>query len=410
VITGTYGYTDTAWCAQGGPGVALTAGLDPYPDQVVTTLAYGPIDMSTVVSAQLQFARWISVAAGDGLKWGYSTNGANYTYSVVNPAPVGDWFTDTISSDVSEELASLLGQPQVYFSFRFLTNDDGQVDLGAFLDNVLLRVTYPEPEITFFPYMRNDAAPTPIPRYTDDFSDPSSGWPTWSRNSGGDEHRGGYFVELLARLLRDYGPERAAEIVANTVRPSADEPEVFYSVVHSDGDKVFISGPHRTPGGNFVYEVESRISWVEKWYQGNAYGILISEEKVDPADPDRVHGYSFEIRMNPRDGGASYGDPGWQILRWQRGSGGDENTTLRGPHTSKLFDSEVGDWDKIRIEREGSRLRVYVNDKFLAEADDGTYTGPMYIGFYCRHTSGSTTELSYGVTFEWDDVVVEPRP
>ncbi len=249
------------------------------------------------------------------------------------------------------------------------------------------------------------------PTYVDDFSDPSSGWPTWRKNTGSEKHRGGYMVELgraqlMAELLGVQDP--------STLDPEilAGHPEVFYSVVHDAWDEVFISGPFQVKG-DFIYEVKGRYTYVQDWQKGNRYGILISKERVKPSDAHTVHGYTFHVEINPVDDGDSFDKAGWALKRWSRTdwdgeeSGGDDNKTIKGPHTSSSIKSKLWDWNTLRLERRGTVLRLYVNGVYLGEEDDGTYTGPMYIGFWCRHTGSGSTELSYDVLFEWDDVYVE---
>lgn len=123
-------WANTFWCAQDGTP-ALTAGNDPYTRNMSTTVTYGPINLQ-VTTATLEFTAWISVASGDGLEWGYSTDGIAFTYSPVSTATMGTWQTITVGLD------PLLGQNAAYLAFRF-QSDDAEEDLGVFLDNVTVR-------------------------------------------------------------------------------------------------------------------------------------------------------------------------------------------------------------------------------------------------------------------------------
>lgn len=424
VVASSYGFTNTMWSVGGAQGISLTAGLDPYTNGVTTTLTYGPFNMNDVVTAELQFSQWISVASGDGLEWGYATGGGPFVFNPVTPASMSTWYTTTLNSGTSEPLSSLLGHGGVYLAFRFHSNDDNQVALGVFLDNVQLRVQY---DVTLYVPV---AFRTDLRGFSDDFSDVNSGWPTWKKKTSNENHRGGYLVSLgrtglMNELLQSSYPLATLQkveqdesrivykvISADGAKPAfvevaAGEPEVFYSVVHDAWDKVFVSGPFRTQTGNFTYEVQARYSYVDgnRKDRGNAYGILISQVKVDPAAAHDVKGYSVYLEINPKLSGG-YNDAGWAIKRWSTVS---SSSNVRGPHTTKLVNSELGAWNKIKLERIGSLIRVYVNDQLLAEGDDGTYTGPMYVGFYAHHTGSGATELSYDVLFEWDDVLVTPR-
>ncbi|MBN1582378.1 MAG: PKD domain-containing protein [Anaerolineae bacterium] len=135
-ITPTQGFADTMWCVQGGTGGStLSAGVDPYPKNVTTTLTYGPLNLN-VTAAELDFSYWIETAAGDGLEWGYSPDNTVFTYTVVAPAQMSSWQTLALSN----ELDSLVGSETAYLSFRFQSNGDDDVGLGVFLDDVRVRI------------------------------------------------------------------------------------------------------------------------------------------------------------------------------------------------------------------------------------------------------------------------------
>jgi hypothetical protein len=407
-ITGTQGFTDTLWCVQGGEGASLHAGVDAYPDGVNTTVTYGPIDLSFVDTAELQFSHWISVASGDGLQLGVSTDGASFSFLNILPGATGTWESTTLNTDVFAGLRPLLGQRTVYLAFRFTSNKDGQVGQGVFLDNVRLRTkTHVD---VYLPLMF-----TPLRIYQDNFSDPTSGWPReWERKKGGENNRGGYMVDrsraqVLAELMQNAGPQ-AMDLEFNAWFLGLDD-DVYYSVVHDAWDQVFISGPYRAEG-DFVFEAKGRYDYVQESYRGNRYGILVSREKVDPRDPHSVHGHCIYVEINPRsDGGfdsAGWGVKEWYRTNWRGDDDGDEDDTVKGPGTDGSIKSKRGSWNQFRIERQGAKLRFWINDVYFGSVDN-TDTGPLYVGLFARHTGSGSTELSYDVLFEWDDVKVTPR-
>ena len=136
VITPSQDLTDTLWCVQGGLGASLRAGIDTYTDNMSTTVTYGPLNLKAR-QAELAFSYWISTAAGDGLKWGYSTDGTVFTYTAVTPATMAEWHTMVLD----HALDNALGSGTVYLRFLFYSDNDGQVSQGVFLDNVQIRVT-----------------------------------------------------------------------------------------------------------------------------------------------------------------------------------------------------------------------------------------------------------------------------
>jgi hypothetical protein len=398
-VAGSPGLTDALWCVQGGAGTSLQAGMDTYTDGITTTVTYGPINFTYVVTAALQFSHWISVADGDGLAWGYSTDGASYTFVDVQPTAMGVWETTSANSVQSADLAQLVGQPKVYLAFRFTSNDDGQVDLGVLLDNVrlwarthaqaYLPLVVGEPDI-----------------YVDDFSDVTSGWPrAWRVKTKNINIYGGYMVERTSERL---WADLTAEPGALPLDPGAKArflgqgDEVYYSVVHDAWDLVFVSGPEQFQG-DFSFEARARYDYARKQYKGNRYGILLTREPVHPVEPDDVRGYSFYVEINPSSSGGFH-KAGWGLIEWFNIKDDD---TIKGPHDSGVIHSGLGDWNTMRVERRGSTLYLYINDVDFGSVD-GIYSGPMYVGLFARHTGSGSTELSYDMLFEWDDVVVTP--
>jgi len=216
--------------------------------------------------------------------------------------------------------------------------------------------------------------------------------------------------QVLAELMQN--SEALALDTDFQTRFLGEDDEVYYAVAHDAWDKVFVSSSFQAEG-DFVYEAKARYDYVEKWHPGNRYGILITKEKVNPEDPHTIHGYSFYIEINPKNDGAGFNDGGWAVKEWYRTNwrgddGGDEDRDVKGPHTSKSIKSELGRFNRLKLEREGSTLRVYVNDTYLGSVENA-YSGPVYIGFFARHTGSGSTELSYDILFEWDEVFVESR-
>ena len=379
VITGSYGFTDTMWCVQGGQGGDLVAGADPYPNGVTTTLTYGPINLSGVVTTQLRFSYWVSAASGDGLEWGYSTDGVSFAFIALPTSTDGTWYTDTLDSETSSELADLPGERTVYLAFRF-HSDDAEVDSGAFLNNVRLRVR--RDARIYLPFVPNDL----FVSYEDNFDDPNSGWPTWKKktyNPDGTEaenHRGGYWT-------------------------TGDGSMVFYEVVRDNGDEVFVTGPIQAPA-DFVYEAWGRYTYLEKRLWGSEYGILIAKDPIDPANAHTIRGYSFQVQINTSsDGGfapSRFVLKKWTRVNWQGGATRLINYTEDDAH----INHDMWIWNKFKLKRHGSTIKVYLNDHLVGEVTDNTFTGKMYIGFFSAHSQDG----SFDIMWEFDNVSLRPHP
>jgi hypothetical protein len=215
-------------------------------------------------------------------------------------------------------------------------------------------------------------------------------------------------AQILSELMQNAGPSTADAEFRNWFL--AQDDEVYYSVVHDAWDLVFISGPYQVEG-NFTFEARGRYDYMQDWFDGNRYGLLISRERIDPEDPHSVHGYCLYVEINPKSGGgfhtAGWGVKQWYRTNWKGDDDGDEDRFVKGPGTDSVIHSGLGDWNTFRIERQGGTLHFFINGRYFGSVS-GTDTGPLYIGLFARHAGSNSTELSYDVLFEWDDVLVTP--
>lgn len=183
ITTFTYTSPITAvWAVGGGNnGGALTPGVDDYPRNVDSWLIYGPLDLSDVFQAELNFNFWLDVGKGDYFAWCVLTDISELSegcqgYRISGSA--GSWLRGSLSLD---EYA--LSNTQIFIAFRFTSDGDDNVGKGVFIDDVIVRGNYGYH--TFLPLVRRDPTPTPS-AFLDDFSNPSSGWyvgPAYRYNS-----------------------------------------------------------------------------------------------------------------------------------------------------------------------------------------------------------------------------------
>jgi hypothetical protein len=417
---------------QGWSGASLVAGTDVYTDGLNTTLTYGPFDLTNAVTVSLSFRHWISVRNGDVLEWGVSTSGIPDTYRTVTPDVPDSWETTTLNSENTAALAGLPGQRTVYVSFRFRSNEDGRVNKGVMLDDVkvwqranltLLHMPVvwkkpPTPTIT--PTPTATPTPTPVPGYRDDFDDVKSGWPReWERKGSNVNIRGGYMLDrtraqVWDELVANRDPFESdlapLDLGAAEAHFLAEDDEVYYAVLHDAWDRAFISGPYKAEG-DFDLVVKARYNYVQKWFDGNRYGVLLTKEKVNPEDPHSIHGYSFQVEILPKSDGSGFETPWWRFKEWYRTNwtgddAGDEDRSM-GDDPSGAIHSSLGSWNTLRIERRGTSFNLFINGSYMRTVSDDDNTGPLYIGFIGRHTGSGTTELSYDILYEWDYVDVK---
>jgi len=131
------------WAGGGGPLGAQIPCSGVYTPGYVTTLSYGPFDLSGCSDARLNFAHWTQLGAGDTLGVGYSIDGGtawNLLFIYGNAVSIcHGWCEESFYQN--RWSIPLCGQPRVYLLFRFASNAQG-VSYGTFVDDVSLEAYY----------------------------------------------------------------------------------------------------------------------------------------------------------------------------------------------------------------------------------------------------------------------------
>lgn len=187
-LSGTYGL----WAGGGGLDGGLLACGQTYANNLETWVAYGPVDLSQVTDAELQFGLWDDsedLMLGDFqilidfVFWGVSTNGVNFNgYAIAGQT--GDWIP--VSLDLADDplLGDYTGQSSVYLGWQFVSSaSNPQPYEGAFIDDAALW-TYQSPT----PAPPFPTPTLPITRHTTitDFMSGRSGDLSISPVAGGD--------------------------------------------------------------------------------------------------------------------------------------------------------------------------------------------------------------------------------
>ncbi len=136
-----YVWATTTYTQFEGARSAIAVGLTDttsYTDAVDAWMVYGPVDLSAVWQAQLDF--WYSKPAVTGvLTVAVSTNydpiGRMGTFVGKALTPTAGWASDTL------DLSPYAGR-SVYVAFQYQSPDGGNVADGPFVDDVHLRVNY----------------------------------------------------------------------------------------------------------------------------------------------------------------------------------------------------------------------------------------------------------------------------
>jgi hypothetical protein len=154
-----------AWCAGGGAdGASLTPGLDQYPDGLDSWLLWGPIELGDTLDPYVRFRWWLDTdVAGQDQDQGVGPQGVE---QVSAPPREGDWLgwcVLTNPNDLETGQCAYVGDSMgrwssgaipleayvpvtkgvtntVWIAFHFVSDSDGAAGLGAFVDDVELRV------------------------------------------------------------------------------------------------------------------------------------------------------------------------------------------------------------------------------------------------------------------------------
>lgn len=126
----------SAWCAAGGED-----GLDPeynsYPDNAISLTTYGPFSLLVYSDAVLTFSLWLeSEPVSDYFAVLASTDDILYA-GILESGSSGGWEYWNVDLADWPTLGNLIGRPQVWIAFLFLSNDSVTAQ-GAFVDDVEL--------------------------------------------------------------------------------------------------------------------------------------------------------------------------------------------------------------------------------------------------------------------------------
>ncbi len=133
----------STWAGGGGTQGSQIPCTGMYAPGYVTTLSYGPLDLSECTNLRLNYAHWTWLGAGDALGVGYSIDGGASWHLLFTGGnrvdACGGWCEDSLEQN--RWPVPICGHSKVYLLFRFNSNDEG-VSYGTFVDDVVLEAYY----------------------------------------------------------------------------------------------------------------------------------------------------------------------------------------------------------------------------------------------------------------------------
>ncbi len=242
----------SAWCYM-DPGNEHDPEFDPYPSNFYTYMYWGPFDLSQAEAALAAFHIFNRTYSGDSLYWAgsESAGGQGLLWSGSHSGTLSG-FEERIMDfanlrNAQGDSVSLLGERYVYIYFLFRSNGDANVDMGGFVDDLVIawddglvdlavvRLTFLKPDSSVYAY---------VPVYGDTVI-AELRWATYGRGLLPPFHLVGTFDE-------------ATEL--DTLIDWAEGEEVYLSYYPA---KVMSSGDH---GYSFLFDPTDEV---EETYEDN---------------------------------------------------------------------------------------------------------------------------------------------
>lgn len=380
------GGQQSAWGVGGG---ADGEGLDPakngYPKNVDAWLIHGPIDMSRILDAELDFSYWFEATAGDTFSVLVSTDGTTWQGKQSDNGGVGTWLGRSYS------MSEYVGEPKVYLAFRFASDDAGKNNkTGPFVDDIVLR--FDVGSRSYLPHVQVQPSPTPSPTpipptptatptatppsglYLDTFTDDIDGWAMRRQQVGAS-------FGLQHRSDTDGGRQGFLEMELNS------------------RDSFFMVSP-LIPAKQPPYNIEIMAKLKEP-KDRHMYGIVFggdwNGQACPSADFTTCFNRYYELRVQYRN----FGGKQFQEIKLKRI---ETHNSAGEPEGPTLIDWKKGgnvgpdDWVEIDVNVAADGfIRISWNGKYIAEVRDTALINQPYFGLQLitRENSGARVKFDY---------------
>jgi hypothetical protein len=362
------GGSQSAWSIGSGQnGQNLDPAINGYPARADSWLIHGPMDLTNAVKAELSFNYTFEADAGDEFSVLISSNGVDWVGKQTAEGGPGEWESRNYSLD------EYAGQSGIYLAFRFTSNEDGNNKKhAAFVDDIVVRGNFgnkqylphvqvqPSPTPTPLPTATPTPTPTPPPpadTYLDEFTNDINGWEA-------RRMRNGTSYSFQHRDDVDGGRQGFLETTVN----------------NAEG---FVILSPLVPIKNPPYNIEFYAK-LKDTKDRHMYGVVFGADWngqtcATPSSPNCFTRY-YELRVQYRDLSGNR----FQELKLKRIDGHDGDGEPFGP---TLIDWTRGgtvgpdDWAEIdvNVDSDGT-IRIYWNDKFIAQAKDTSLLNQQYFG------------------------------
>lgn len=311
-----YAGSYSAWAVGGGAdGSALSCGSH-YPDSAQSWMVYGPFSLEDATMAELRFIYWLNSEPENDRLWvAASTGGEFYGFYTYGSR---DWTEHVFDLTNVPVLGDLTGEDQVGVAIGFTSNESTTLPEGAYVDDVILRkyVAAEEEHYVYLPLaLRNFWA-----GFFDDFSDPNSGWAS------------GEYPSVIYRYL-------------------SGEYQLYLKTV----DSAFAITPDLVLPSDYRIEVDARRVSSGVCSYGLIFGSRLTTDSWE----------TYQVIVWPTGG---------EFLVNKRTLGGSW-TTIQDWTYSSAINQNYGT-NRIRVDRVGTTITIYMNGTLVANITDSSLTGP----------------------------------
>jgi hypothetical protein len=138
-----YAGSYSGWAVGGGAnGGSLGCGNN-YPTYVDSWMVYGPFSLVGATAGDLSFKLWLDTEWYGGDWYDYvcymaSLDGTNF-WGDCTTGDTGGWIDRVLDLANVYTLGNLMGQPNVWIGFEFISDETITLPEGAYVDNIVLR-------------------------------------------------------------------------------------------------------------------------------------------------------------------------------------------------------------------------------------------------------------------------------
>lgn len=365
--------TDTIWNAGTNPSgqPAITPGT-PYTVNQDSMLIYGPVNLSDYGSIVLSATYFLDVHYEDSYGVAYSLNGKDFI-AVTNE--VGRDPTLSTRRTAYYNLPAVARQSSVWLSFYFTSTNHPIDALGVFIDEVVLRGV--RLSKVYLPIFRYDATPTPTATAT-----PGAGTLYNYTFGTGTNTSNQNFV--------DWGGDvSGASCYYTTGSSSCNWGQSLQTTGNPEGALQFYenglyswaaASPNNQTTAN--YEISADIFVVEP--KKNARFGLIFNASNGAFGRDGNGDPVFDLNRNLYKIDLQFDETDETIIRYYRLEACINNIAACNQPIAKTvipagYARNVGNWNNLRVQRQGTNLKVYLNGNLLINITDSTHT---FVGKY----------------------------